>query len=591
MSQPEGQPEAGLDQQRLTRLIQVGRALVSQLDLETILDFVLETARELTGAAYAALGILDQDRRELEQFITRGVDAETRSAIGDLPRGRGILGALIDDPKPLRLASVGADPRSYGFPAGHPPMHTFLGVPILVRGDAWGNLYLTQKVDGRPFDAGDEEAAVTLAGYAAIAIENARLYATAQSRRDELERAVRGLEATQAVAVAIGAETDLGRVLELIVKRGRALVEARRVVILLAEGDELVVVAGAGQGDRPMGARIPIEGSTTGEVLAKGRVERIADVQERMRIDPAQFGIVGARAALVAPLVYRSRALGVLAAFDRAGESPVFTEEDERLLRAFAASAATAVAMAKTVQEDQLRHSLDAAEAERQHWARELHDETLQGLGGLRVMLAAAHRQAVSSGTKDTLAAAMSEVEREIDSLRAIISELRPASLDELGLEPAIDALIVRHRAINGLEIETRVELDGGEAAGRRLAPEVETTIYRLVQEGLTNVAKHARAERVGVSLRSDGPRIEVSITDDGRGFDVGGRSAGYGLAGMRERIELTGGSVRIESGSGGTQIVAHIPVRYAERRSELRDGASAPDGRAQTETKPRSNA
>jgi signal transduction histidine kinase len=274
--------------------------------------------------------------------------------------------------------------------------------------------------------------------------------------------------------------------------------------------------------------------------------------------------------------------VGVLAVFDRQGASPSFREEDEQVARSFAASAATAVAMAKTVLEDQLRHSLEAAEAERRHWARELHDETLQGLGGLRVVLAAAQRQAISPETKQTLAAAMTEVESEIDNLRSIITELRPASLDELGLEPAMESLLARHQAIHGLEVEFRFKLAAGTDGTRRLSPQVETTIYRLVQESLSNVAKHAEADRVSVALNEDGGRIQVEVRDDGKGFAVGSKMSGYGLVGIRERVELTGGSVRIESGANGTCVAATLPARYVERRAERRD---------QTVTSPRSNA
>src|SRR3954468_18294378 len=215
-----------LDAPRLRRLIKGGRSLVSNLDLDDLLEQLIEIAADLTGARYVALGILDTERRELERFLTHGIDPQGRRVIGDLPRGRGILGVLIDDPRPLRLASVGDDGRSYGFPPGHPPMETFLGTPVMIRGEAWGNLYLTEKEGGEEFTAADEEAVVVLAEWAGIAIENARLYQASEQRRDELERAVRGLEATTAIARAVGGETDLARVLELIVKRGRALVDA-----------------------------------------------------------------------------------------------------------------------------------------------------------------------------------------------------------------------------------------------------------------------------------------------------------------------------------------------------------------------------
>ena len=543
-----------LDEQRLRRLIDVGRGLLSQLDLEAVLDQVLETAREITGARYAALGILDRDRRELERFITRGVDAETHRAIGDLPRGRGILGVLIENPEPLRLSSVGEHPKSYGFPPAHPPMSTFLGVPVVVRDQAWGNLYLTEKAGGAQFDAADEQAVVILAEWAAIAIENARLYEAVASRRDELEQTSRRLEAAHAIAVAVGAEMNLENVLELIAKRGRALVEARSLVILLRHGEDLVVAASAGVTARAIGVKVPIEGSTTGQVLESRRVQRIGDVSAHLRMSVEQLGVADARTALLAPLVYRGRGLGVLAAFDRGAESAGFSEEDEMTLRAFAASAATAVALAQTVQHDRLRHSLEAAEAERRRWARELHDETLQGLGGLRVILSSALRRVEQDDVAGLLGEGVAQIEREIENLRAIITDLRPAALDELGLVPAIEALISRVSAIEGIAVDCVVELPGN---GKRLAPELETTVYRLVQEALTNVAKHARAEHARVRVASAGGRLEVEVVDDGQGFDPAAKSPGFGLAGMRERVELNGGELTVTPGPQGTTVRA----------------------------------
>src|SRR5215203_5498411 len=232
------------DEAQAMRLLEAGRSVVAELDLETVLDRLLETARDLTGARYAAIGVLDEQRRSLERFLTSGIDPAAHAAIGDLPRGRGVLGVLIDDPRPLVLPDVNAHPRSYGFPAGHPPMTTFLGVPLLIRGEAWGNVYLTEKGDGE-FDQSDVEAVTVLADWAAIAIDHARLYRGSVERSQELERAMEGLEATTAISRALGSETDLSRVLELVVKRGRALVRARAVVLLLEEGGRLVVASAA----------------------------------------------------------------------------------------------------------------------------------------------------------------------------------------------------------------------------------------------------------------------------------------------------------------------------------------------------------
>jgi signal transduction histidine kinase len=545
----------------IRRLLDVGRALTQELDQRILLDRVLETAREITGARYAALGILNEGHTELEQFLTSGVDEATHQAIGALPRGRGVLGELIEHPRPLRLRDVGQHPSSYGFPVGHPQMRSFLGVPVAIRGKVWGNLYLTEK-EGGEFTASDEEAVVILAEWAAIAIENSRLYETSERRRRELEKAFRGLEATRDVAVAIGGEIALEHVLELIVKRGRALVNARSLVIMLREGEELVVHASAGHVDEVRGARISIAESTSGQVLERRRPERITDVASRLRIGPEQFGVSDPQTALLVPMVYRGNAVGILAAFDRGQESDVFTQDDEQMLRTFAASAATAVALAQSVQADRLRSSLAAADAERRHWARELHDETLQGLGGLRVLLSSALRRGDPERAQQAMREAVEHIEREIENLRAIISELRPAALDELGLRTAIEALLDRHREQSGCVVESELTLPSPGAGEARLDAEIESTVYRLVQEALTNVAKHSRAETVRVAVVESDGELLIEVRDDGAGFDPENAGGGFGLAGMHERVGLAGGTLDISSGEHGTVVRASLPTR-----------------------------
>jgi signal transduction histidine kinase len=551
-----------LDEPTLRRLLEVGRSLVAHLDLEKILSELLAVATEVTGARYAAVGVLDEDRSGLERFITRGIEPEAHAAIGDLPRGRGVLGVLIEEPTPLRLDDVGEHPHSYGFPAGHPVMRTFLGVPIRIREQAWGNLYLTEKDGEVPFTPADQEAVMVLADWASVAIENARLYADAHSRRRGLEQAVRRLEATTAVARALGTETELERVLELIVKRARALVEARSIVLLLAEGDDLVVAARAGQVDsRAVGTRIPCKGSVMGAVLVSGRAERLEDVPARLALDDERVGVVGAETGLLVPLVYRGESLGVLAAFDRLRDDPAFGDDEEALVQAFAASAATAVATAKTVAADRLHDSLMAAERERRHWARELHDETLQGLAGLRVMLATGLRSGDPAKLEAVVREAVDQVAHEVESLRTLITELRPAALDELGLAPAIESLTRRLSAVEGLEVE--LDLDLGPD---RFGEEVETTAYRLIQEALSNVAKHARATSVSVSARRVDGVIRIEVADDGGGFDPAVRGDGFGLVGMRERVALVGGTVDIGSSAAGTTVRAAVPVSQDNR-------------------------
>jgi signal transduction histidine kinase len=559
--------------EQLRRLLQVGRALVAEHDTEAVLDRILKEAREITGASYAALGVLDETRQELERFLTVGIDPATQSAIGDLPRGRGVLGVLIHDPRPLRLSDVGQHPQSYGFPMNHPGMRSFLGVPIVVRGQGWGNLYLTEKAGGGEFTAEDEEAVVILAQWAATAIDNARLYEGSERRRQQLERAVRSLEAARDIADAVSGVSDLDRVLELIVKRGRALVDARTVLIMLREGDELVVAASAGHAVDATGRRIPVASSTSGLVLEHESPERV-DVVSQLRVAPAAFGVSEARSALLVPMLHRGTGLGVLAAFDRGVETAPFTPEDEQLLRTFAASAAQAVALNRSVEADRLRSTIAAGDAERSRWARELHDQTLQSLGGLRVALASVLGRGDEASKEAAIRQAIEDIELEIANLRGIITDLRPSMLDDLGLVPAIEALLDRRRDA-GLEIVGEVALGDLVSGDRGLDPQLETTIYRLVQESLTNVIKHAQASKVRVSLASIEGEVRIEVQDDGLGFDPGVRSEGFGLAGMRERVYLAGGTVELQSGENGTLVRARLPLRAEDAASEVGAAAS----------------
>ncbi len=556
--------DARLGEAQLSRLLDVGRALVSELEVESVLGQVLEVARELTGARYAAIGILDEEKQELERFLYVGIEEATRRAIGPLPRGRGLLGELIRNPKPLRLANVSEHPRSYGFPSEHPPMTSFLGVPILIRGEAYGNLYLADTAHGE-FDDADEQTVIVLADWAAIAIDNARLYGHVESRKNELEQAVRGLEATTAIARAVGAETNTDRVLELIVKRGRALIDARALAILLPADGQLYVAASAGEAEPVSPSlRVPLEGTVLGEVLRSGEAESLADLSTRMRLGLEEIK-GSASAALVVPLLFRGRAQGMLLAFDSLGRTgPAFDSDSEHLLTSFAAAAANALATAQSVETERLRHSIEASEQERKRWARELHDETLQELGALRVILTSALLAKDGERLAGSVQQAVDQLGTTIGGLQGLITELRPAALDELGTKPAIEALVRRTHELSGLDIDLHVDpaFEGGSEATRHDSA-LESAIYRLAQEGLNNVVKHAEARRVSVEVLENGPTVLVIVRDDGKGFRVDDSHSGFGLVGMRERAELVGGSVQIESAPGeGTSVTATLPAR-----------------------------
>src|SRR5215213_1761922 len=393
---------------------------------------------------------------------------------------------------------------------------------------------------------------------------------TERTRADEeLRRAFRRLEATTDIARAIGGETELETVLDTIVERGRALIEAKGLVVMLVEGDGLIVAATAGNVESGIhGMRVPLAGLTATVVrtLQPQRVETLRG----MAGVPGPDGEINTSpsAAIVVPLEFRGAALGVVAAFDRR-DGPSFSEEDERLLLAFAASAATAVATARDVAQDRLRRTIEAAEQERKRWARELHDETLQGLGALRVALASALRGGSEESLREVVATAVDEIAEEIRSLRSLISELRPAALDELGLAAALETLSERSASLVGLEMDTDVQVGAKEGVDQgRLAPELESTIYRLVQEALSNVAKHARAERVSLSVTENNGYVDVLITDDGVGFDPDAPNAGFGLLGMRERVAMAGGTIEVRAAPGrGVSVAARLPTGDAPQR------------------------
>ncbi|MBS1843809.1 MAG: GAF domain-containing sensor histidine kinase [Actinobacteria bacterium] len=542
---------------RFRRLVEVGSTLLSELDLESVLRSVVEAAREVTGAEYAALGVLDEEGLELERFIYLGIDDETRREIGPLPRGRGVLGELIRHPQPLRVPDVESHPHAYGFPPGHPPMHSFLGVPVTIRGEVYGNLYMTEKADGAEFDADDEDSARTLATWAAIAIENARLYTNLSRREAEVARALRRAETSADIARTVGGETDVDRVLDLVVKRARALVEARSVLVLLRRKDRLAVAAQAGRvGPEVEKLTIP----TDDAVFQAAMQERVSQHLDQ-GTPPSEARLrerLGAEAALVVPLLFRGRAVGTLVALDREAGGD-FDDEDLRLLQAFAATAAIAVGTAQSVEAGRLQQQVEVSEDERRRWAQELHDGVLQSLAAVRITLAAA-LQAPGEDRADRLERAAEStvegLEEQITELSRLINDLRPASLERLGLPAALEALAEESSNRGDFEVVTEIVFEAD------LTSDEERGVYRLVQEALNNVVKHAAAGQVSVRVGTAEGLIEIEVGDDGSGFDLSA-GPGRGLLGMRERVEMLGGSIDLLSAPGdGTTVRASLPLR-----------------------------
>jgi signal transduction histidine kinase len=539
---------------RWRSLIEAGIAVTSELSLDAVLQKIVEAAAELTGARYAALGVIDPSGRELERFLTTGIDAETHARIGDLPRGLGILGVLIRDARTLRLHDLTTDPRAVGFPPHHPLMHSFLGVPILLRGVAYGNLYLTEKEGGADFTAEDEELTTLLAAQAAVAIENARLYESAT-------RWLSQLESLTEIGNALAAETKLGPLLELIATRLGELINAELAVIALpGAGEDLRIAAAAGPNDEDLiGTFLSRAGSKSGRVLDRRRSERVDSTLEDVEIDQEIARRMGLRSGLFVPMIAGERAIGVIAAHNRLGRDPRFTDEELRLAETFAARAAVAVDLADRVARDALRRVVEGQELERRRLARELHDETGQALTSILLGLKQVEEAKTKEEARDAAAGLRDQIVQSLQSVRRLAVELRPQALDDFGLVPALERLGEAFGEQSGIAVDVQANLDSA-----RLPAEVETALYRIVQEALTNVAKHSGASQVSVVVTRREGVVMAVVEDDGQGFGAGGgEGGGLGLVGMKERVGLLGGRVAIESTEGaGTTVVAEVPVR-----------------------------
>jgi len=543
---------APLNRERLRALFDAGTALTSELSLDAVLSRLTQIAAELTEARYGALGVVDGSGAALERFITHGVDSATEAAIGAPPRGLGILGVLLHDLAPLRLRDLTEDPRSVGFPPGHPEMRSFLGVPIMVRGTVYGNLYLAEKTGDREFSQEDEELVRLLASHAGVAIENVRLYESAKDWS-------RQLESLNEVGNALATETDLETLLDLVSRRLRELLDARIVLVLLPEGaDRLRVVAAAGDGDALVGQIFDRSGSKSGRVLEQRRGERVDSLLDDPEADHTTLRPVGARTGLWAPLLVRGRAIGVLAAHDKLSHGDGrFGDDDVRLAETFAARAALAVDLSERVARDSLRRVVEAQELERRRLARELHDETGQALTS--VLLGLRSLEALVDG--DDERAAVADVRRlvveTLQDVRRLAVELRPKALDDFGVEAALQRLAGTFGDQTGITVDFVPRL-----GDEQLQPDVATALYRIVQEGLTNVVKHAHAGRVSILLTRQNGRVKLVIEDDGRGFDPERPGDGFGIQGIRERVELLGGTMRVESRAGaGATLAVEVPA------------------------------
>ena len=532
---------------RLRALVETGIAINSELSLDGVLKRIVEAAARVTDAQYAALGVIDPSGSRLERFVTHGVTSEEERRIGDPPRGRGILGVLIHDARPLRLHDLTEDPRSVGFPPGHPAMRAFLGVPIMLRGVAFGNLYLTEK-EGGDFTDEDEELVTLLAAQAAVAVENARLYESATAWSQQLE-------SLNEVGAALVGELELEPLLDLVAERLRELIGARLVAIALPSGTGLRIAVAAGEAADTMTAIEYLgQSAKTTRVLERGRSERVDSLIDDPEVDQDVARRLGATTGLYVPLRARDRTIGVLVAHDKVARDHRFTSADLRLAEQFAVRASIAVDLSQRVARDSLRRVVAGQEVERRRLARELHDETGQALTSILLGL-----RAVEDANSDVSVDDLRElVVATLQDVRRLAVQLRPKALDDFGLGPALERLVQTFSESSGIRVDLEARL-----GQERLPGEVETTVYRIVQEALTNVVKHAEAKNVSILLVRRHDVVTTVIEDDGIGFETGAaRGDSLGLAGIRERVELHDGRLTIESAPGaGTTLRVEVPL------------------------------
>ena len=540
-------------EKRLRHLVEANVAVGSEASLDDVLQKTVEMAARLVGARYAALGVLDRTGSHLDRLITTGIDDTTRARIGDLPSDHGVLRVLLREARPVRVADVTKEPHFFGFPPGHPQMRSFLGVPIFVRGVVYGDLYLAEKENGE-FTEADEEIVTLLAAQTGITIEKVQIHEGAVHWIHQLEALD---ELTHSV---LEKREDVSALLELVARRLRELIRARGVVISVpTPSGGLRVAAADGESVADLVGVDLESGAKHARVLARGRSERIDSVLEDPEVDQVVASRVGAVAALLVPLVFHEDTIGVVSAFNKNGSDPRFSDDDVRLAEAFATRAALAVHLSERVARETVDAILESQEAERSRLARELHDETGSALTAILLGLAAIDAAATLPEAHQASTALRETARSTLEKVGRMAFALRPSALDEFGLVAALYDLIAGLEEQGGPKIE--LELDP--PAGARLPPTVETAIFRITQEALTNVVKHAKAQTVDISLAFRERSVVLAIEDDGVGFSLApGRGGKLGLVGMRERIASVNGELDIESKQGvGTCLTVEIPL------------------------------
>jgi signal transduction histidine kinase len=532
-------------QERLRGLLDAVVGINADLSLERALERIVASACELVGARYGALGVLGAGPgRRLREFVTAGLTPEERAAIGDLPRGHGILGAIIDRPEPLRLPVLGEDPRSYGFPPNHPPMQTFLGVPIRIRDRIFGNLYLTEKRGGGLFTAEDEGVVVALAAAAGVVIENARLF-------EETARRQRWLEAAAEVTSALLTETEREDKLRRVAALAREVPAADTAAVLLTEEDgrlRVVAVDGLPEDDL-LGTALEVWGTHLADVLEGGGALELSDITGDDRVPHELAGPDGS--LLLVPLRTTLTVSGVLAIGWSAGSEQAFRDTDVRLVEAYADQAALAMQVAQA-REDRSRL---AVFEDRDRIGRDLHDLVIQRLFAIGLTLENAGRLAVRPEATQRISAAVDDIDATIKDIRRTIFELS-APTESADLRAQVGQAVTEMTPVLGFS--PRVVTEGPVDAV--VGDDVRPHLLAVLREALSNVARHAGAASAEVVLRA-GDEVVLTVTDDGTGYRPGPRSSG--VRNMAERAAALGGTCTVtDRESGGTAVVWRVPAR-----------------------------
>jgi signal transduction histidine kinase len=537
---------------RVHNLLEAVLSVGSELDLPQVLRRIVEAAVLLVDAEYGALGVIEG--KGLSEFLTTGIPGDQARAIGALPSGHGILGELIRHPEPLRLSEITDHPSSYGFPAGHPPMHSFLGVPIRVRETVFGNIYLTEKRGGAQFDGEDETVLRTLAVAAGVAIENARLYKAARDRQQ-------WLEANTLIVRDLLSGAQETEVLRGIVQHAIRILGADLGVLALpiaGTTDLRVAIAVGVDADAHRGLVLPVDGSFLGAAIAAGEPITTTEItaDPRVTVGPPRWDGLGP--VLAVPMAAGGRAHGVLM-LARQKQAAPYTEDEAEPLLAFAGQAALAMELG-----ERRRSAEEVALLEdRDRIARDLHDLAIQRLFATGMTLQSSLRFVDHPQATERLLRAVDDLDETIKIIRSTIFGLRVREADR-------DRQGLRSRAAAGVESAARMlgftpalRMEG--LVDTEVPPAVAEDALAVMEEALSNVARHARATAVEVSFTVAAGELTVAVSDDGVGLPAAGRRSG--LRNLGERARSHGGGMEAATRpAGGTRLVWKVPLRTADR-------------------------